>query len=133
MENSLIFEDDSIFTKEINGNKCLHYKFNHNNQNIIKDIRFQKWLKEEIDKKGKTYNLMFCKNSNFFLYFKNPREQHSFNCCDKKLLQLTCQFCGKFFYIESYCCTKCGIMGSFSLLLLNGQYFFSKNSFWESR
>ena len=129
MENLNIFGDDFIFTKKINGKLCLHYILNYNDQKILKDIRFKKWLNEEKKKIGKSYILRWCENCNFIVYLKDFKELRKFKCCDNSSSKLICLFCGKFFGYQNYCCPLCGIMGTFSELLLNGEYsWFQKDS-----
>ena len=114
MEN-LLDEEDEIYTKEINGIKCLYYKPKFKNQNITKDKRFKNWLKEEINKKGKICLLYRCDICNLFAYIKDRKERELFriskdhSCSDKYF----CTYCGNIYIGESYCCAKRGLQSDF--------------------
>ena len=122
MEN-LLDEEDEIYTKEINGIKCLYYKPKFKNQNITKDKRFKNWLKEEINKKGKICLLYRCDICNLFAYIKDNKERALFriskdhSCSDKYF----CTYCGNIYIGESYCCAKRGLHSKFYI------YFFRPN------
>ena len=124
MENILINNDENegIYTKDINGEICLHYKLNYANQNILTDSKFKNWLNNEIKKKGKNKYLVMCKNCNLFIYLKDSLGIFYIQCCDKKNFLNLCLYCGSFFKEGSYCCVKNGLKWSFGLLLFNGKY-----------
>ena len=124
MENNLINNDESegIYTKEINGEICLHYKLDYAEQNILTNAKFKNWLQNEIRKKGKNKYLVMCKNCKMFIYLDNFISSIRFDCCEKKSYLNLCLYCGSFFKEGFYCCAKNGLIRTFGSLLFNGQY-----------
>ena len=108
MENDLLEgEEDSVYTKEICGKKCLHYKLHYKDEKMIKDKRFIKWLNEEKrNNKNKENYFLKCQNCHFCVY--SYKEDYS--CCEKKSLICICLFCGEIFHGSSYCCARRGLL-----------------------
>ena len=120
MENELLDnEEDGIYTKEICGKKCLHYKINYNGLKVLEDPRFNKWLNEQKSLIDKGYYLSMCKKCNIFVYYKVLKD---FICCSSPNTALVCLYCGNFYSGESYCCAKTGLIEVNKNYILNGNY-----------
>ena len=128
MENVLIEEE--IYTKEINGEICLHYKPTYSGQNILNDIKFKAWLNEQEKLKGKNKLLLKCHSCNYITYIKNTQEIESIKCCKNSGFSLAyiCTYCGGDFSFGHYCCKRIALKWEFATTLLNGKYFCNKDN-----
>ena len=108
MENTLIEENEDLYTKVINGEISLYYKPAYSDKNILKDPRFKAWLNEQIKLKGKNKLLFKCNSCNFITYLKNIEEIKSIKCCEESLISFwyICPYCGDNFLFGKYCCKK---------------------------
>ena len=122
MENPIIEGENSI--ELINNEFCFHGLYHGSDGgSIIKNPKFQKWLKEQIRKKGKGGELYLCDKCNIYCYLKygtkfEDNERHS-------IFNYVCMYCGHVFFGGSYCCAKNGLKCSFRDYLFQGSYAFT--------
>ena len=121
MENNLIENDEEtrIYIEEICQKRCLHYKFNFKGENIFKNQKFLKWLNEEKIRKGKKGTIYICENCNIFIYEEFLKD---FHCCENSLIHMLCEYCGKIYYGQSYCCAINGLINVSEEYFLDGRY-----------
>ena len=133
MENTLIEENQDLYTKVINGEICLYYKPTYNGKNILKDPKFKKWLNEQEKLKGKEKLLFKCNKCNFITYLKNIEEIDSMKCCEESRVSFwyICPYCGGNFDFGSFCCKRIALKWIFSTTFLNGQYFNKKDNLFD--
>ena len=123
MENILINDEekDGIYTLEIKGRECLHYKLNFPRENVFKNPKFKNWLNKIIKEKGKIDNLRYCEKCNIFAYKEDS--MFAFVCTSNcNYLTHFCFFCRKIYQDERYCCYKRGLKESFKSYLFNWEY-----------
>ena len=115
MENKFI--DEEIEIKEIKGIKALEFKLKYIDQKIIDEPAFKIWLSLEKKEKGENGIIIYCKKCNLFFYLINEKKGKIVPQCCNEEGGFICNYCGKIYFIDSYCCTKIGIINSFKINL----------------
>ena len=113
MENKL-FEDELNY-EEIDEVKGLKYKLKYSDTKISEDPIIKKWLSSEKLSKGDNGIVCYCLKCNLFFYFQNENELNDTKkkCCDSYSYGYICNFCGKIFFDNSFCCIKTGFKISY--------------------
>jgi hypothetical protein len=122
MENKLI--EDELNYEEINKIKGLKYKLKYSDTKISEDTIIKKWLSSEKLSKGDNGIVCYCLKCNLFFYFENENELNDTKkkCCDSYSYGYICNFCGKIFFDNSFCCIKTGFKISYEENLFNIEF-----------
>ena len=133
MENNLLDDVEFGEIPNINNQQCrtILFKNIYTGKNILNDFIFKKWYKEEKNKRNIKFRIdedrneiLFCLQCHKYIY-DTGRNLNQIKCCEDPNQKRICIYCGRIFYIESYCCLRNSIKYSFREYLLNGLYFCS--------